>query len=217
MSSDLGLAFGQTDRGGYVGWVTSADLGPLQQATHQVAVRSTLGFAGPDIKTPDPLRLSLGAKVACVATDGMFAVTAGARPLYIPANHLVPVGDLAPDTVSVAETLLGTPYLWGGNSADGLDCSGLVQVALLACGIDCPGDSDLQREAFEPVDAAQRGDLIFWHGHVAMVRDAQTVIHANGHHMAVALEDQAACIARIKASENKDVLKITRPAQVKVQ
>ena len=204
-----GRAFGLSDRGGYVGYVAEDALGAWYEPTHRVAARSTLGFAAPDIKHPAPLRLSLGARVKVVEEIDSFVRTQD--NLFIPRAHLV-AGD-EPDTIAVAERLIGAPYLWGGNSADGIDCSGLVQAALLACGIPCPGDSDQQRESFPAVRRPRRGDLIFWQGHVAMCVTSRTVIHANAHHMAVTVEPRAACVARIKASENKTILKIARPAK----
>ena len=107
------------------------------------------------------------------------------------------------DFVAVAERFLGTPYLWGGKTALGLDCSGLVQVALTACGVSCPRDSDMQEEALGTAVAADpsallRGDLIFWKGHVAIVRGPDSLLHANAHHMAVAIEPVAQAVARIR-------------------
>jgi cell wall-associated NlpC family hydrolase len=125
-------------------------------------------------------------------------------------SHLAPVDAAEPDFVAVAERFLGVPYLWGGKTSLGVDCSGLVQVALTACRIACPRDSDMQEQALgAPVstDAGftnlRRGDLIFWKGHVAIVRDAETLLHANAFHMAVAIEPLAAAIARIRAIESE--------------
>jgi cell wall-associated NlpC family hydrolase len=120
---------------------------------------------------------------------------------YVPAVHLAPLGENETDFVAVAERFLGTPYLWGGKTALGLDCSGLVQVALTACGVSCPRDSDMQERALGtavPADPLKRGDLIFWNGHVAIVRDGNSLIHANAYHMAVAIEPVAEAVARIR-------------------
>ena len=106
---------------------------------------------------------------------------------FIPLGHLAPLAQREKDFVAVAERFLGTPYLWGGKTNLGLDCSGLVQIALNACGIPCPRDSDMQEAAFgKTIDIAQarRGDLVFWKGHVAIVRDGANFIHANAFHMA---------------------------------
>ena len=117
---------------------------------------------------------------------------------FVPWPHLRAVGDWLDDPVAVAEGLLGTPYLWGGNSRAGIDCSGLMQVAFAACGVTLPGDSDLQEAVGAEVQGAlRRGDLVFWKGHVALVVDEARLIHANGFTMSVAYEDTAACIARI--------------------
>jgi cell wall-associated NlpC family hydrolase len=130
-------------------------------------------------------------------TEGCFAAT----PLgCVPLVHLAPLEVPEADPVVVSERFLGTPYLWGGNSAAGIDCSGLVQAACLACGIACPGDSDMQAALGVAAEGPpRRGDLLFWKGHVALVRDAETLIHANAHHMAVTVEGIEAATARIAA------------------
>jgi cell wall-associated NlpC family hydrolase len=141
----------------------------------------------------------LGAKVAITAQHGAWVETTQG---FLPSGHLLPLGQHLADPVAVAESLLHSPYLWGGNSRAGLDCSGLVQLAFAACGIALPGDSDLQQAAGQdiPTDAALRqGDLIFWKGHVAIIIDDSRLIHANGHTMSVAYEETKACIARIMA------------------
>ena len=130
---------------------------------------------------------------------------------YMPARQLAPVETREGDFVAVAERFIGVPYLWGGKTSLGLDCSGLVQIALTACGIACPRDSHMQEQAlgaplaFERVLARdysglRRGDLLFWQGHVAMVRDSATLIHANAFHMAVAIEPIGDAITRIAAT-----------------
>jgi cell wall-associated NlpC family hydrolase len=135
-------------------------------------------------------------------TADRLAVTSNGA--YVPAVHLKPIGDYEQDFVAVAERFLGVPYLWGGKTALGLDCSGLVQVALTACGIACPRDSDMQEAALGAPVAGRadlrRGDLVFWKGHVAIARDRDTMLHANAYHMAVAIEPIAQALARISAA-----------------
>ncbi len=200
--TEEGWAWGQLESDGYVGWLSANALsGPGPAATHKVSALRTLAFPGPDIKLPPLLGLPLGARVAVVKADERFAVTASG--LYVPSMHLATFDDTEPDFVAVAERFLGTPYLWGGKTSLGLDCSGLVQVALTTAGRHCPRDSDLQEQALGSRLAfsdLRRGDLLFWKGHVAIARDGDTLIHANAHHMAVAVEPVAEAVARIKAT-----------------
>lgn len=202
-----GRAFGISDRGGYVGYIPEAALAPWQAPTHWVQVRATLGFAADDIKAPDPVVLTMGARVRVSETGATLARTV--EGWHIPLSHLAPIEAPADDPVTQAETLIGTPYLWGGNSCGGIDCSGLVQAALIAAGLDCPGDADQQQAALGaplPEGAPlRRGDLIFWPGHVGIMADADTLLHANGHSMSVCYEPlQAACL-RIRAQGDGEV------------
>ena len=137
------FTFGQADRGGYVGYVTTAALGTWQAPTHWISARASLAFSTPDFKTPGPTPLSHGCHEHVIAQTGRFSETSDG--VFIPTAHLRAVTDPAQDPVTEAERLIGAPYLWGGNSSAGLDCSGLVQGALIACGIACPGDSDQQQ------------------------------------------------------------------------
>ena len=213
-----GWSWGQLASDDYVGWLpTNALAPPGPPPTHKVAALRTFAFAAPSIKTPPIEALPFGARLAIGRTEGGFAVTpAGA---FVPAVHLVAVDAEEPDFVAVAERFLGVPYLWGGKTALGLDCSGLVQVALAACGRRCPRDSDMQEESLGTAVAAanlaalERGDLVFWKGHVAIARDRATFIHANAFHMAVAVEPVAAALARIRQAgcEVTSVRRIGRP------
>jgi cell wall-associated NlpC family hydrolase len=201
-TSEEGWAWGQLDADGYVGFMPANGLAaPGPAPTHRVSALRTLVFPAPSFKLPPIGALPLGARVAVLRTEGRFALTASGG--YLPAQHLAPLDSREPDLVAIAERFLGTPYLWGGKTSLGLDCSGLVQVALTACGIACPRDTDMQQAALGEVVAhgpRRRGDLIFWKGHVAIARDENTMIHANAFHMAVAIEPIMDAIARIRAT-----------------
>lgn len=205
-TTDEGWCWGQLDADGYVGWLPDNALAPPgPPATHKIAALRTLVFPGPSIKLPPIASLPFGARVAIARTQDNVAVMAAGG--FLPAQHLVTLDTIEPDFVAVAERFVGTPYLWGGKASLGIDCSGLVQVALTASGIPCPRDSDMQQAAVgtgidwrDDIAALRRGDLIFWKGHVAIVRDASTIVHANAHHMATAVEPTQAAIARIRAA-----------------
>ncbi|MEL6435732.1 MAG: NlpC/P60 family protein [Pseudomonadota bacterium] len=200
-----GWAWVQAQADGYVGYVPSAAIavGAPQPATHRVSAARTFVYSEPDLKTPATTALSMGTHLAVTDTVEARGTQYGvlADGGYVVASHLRRVTDHADDYVSVAEALIHTPYLWGGSSAFGVDCSGLVQLAMAMCGSSQSRDSDMQFESTgTPIDAEaglQRGDLIFWNGHVAIVRDSDTIIHANGHSMTVAIEDRVEAIERI--------------------
>ena len=206
-SNGEGWAWGQLAADGYVGWLPDNALAPPGAApTHKVTALCTLAFAGPSIKLPPLEALPLGVRLAIVRIEDRMAVTSSGA--YVPAAHLAPIGEYETDFVAVAERFLGTPYLWGGKTARGLDCSGLVQIALTACRVACPRDSDMQEAALGTAVAAdlavlRRGDLIFWKGHVAIARDRDSLLHANAHHMAVAVEPVAEAVARIRNAGTK--------------
>src|SRR5262249_49126340 len=170
----------------------SAALAPPGPApTHKVAALHTFVFPGPSIKSPPLEILPFGAKLHIAEVRDRMAITPSGG--YVPAAHLKPIADNEPDFVAVAERLVGAPYLWGGKTMLGIDCSGLVQLALSACGVACPRDSDMQERALGvPIDLTAfelaRGDLIFWRDHVAIARDRHSLVHANAFHMAVAVE-----------------------------
>ena len=193
-----GWCFVQAARDGYVGYLPGAALHDATPADLRVIARATHAYAAADIKSPDLVSLSFGSRLSHLGQEGRFILTDAG---YVPATHLVPLDQQAHDPVTIATLFLGAPYLWGGNSAFGIDCSGLVQAACLACGIACPGDSDLQAAGLgAPVtdgSPPRRGDLLFWKGHVAWVSGTDMILHANAHHMAVAFEGLAEAVTRI--------------------
>lgn len=198
---DGDFALGQARRDGYVGYVPTAGLTlPGAPPTHRVAAIRTYAFTQPDIKSAIAGLYSLNALVTVEAREGRFVKAAGAG--WIIEAHLGPIGRGETDPVAVAQRFLGAPYQWGGRESLGLDCSALVQLSLAACNRACPRDTDLQRGFFAEVAEAdrRRGDLVFWKGHVAMLLDADTILHANAHHMAVAIEPLAEAIARIEVA-----------------
>jgi cell wall-associated NlpC family hydrolase len=211
-----GFAWGQLNSDGYVGWLPDRALAkPVGKPTHKITAIRTFAFPGPSIKLPPADTLVMGAMVTLVREDGAFAVTRDGW--YLPLPHVGSIDRHANDFVAVAEQFAGTPYLWGGKSSFGIDCSGLVQVSLNAAGIGCPRDSDMQQDGLgRALDATetrklQRGDLIFWKGHVAIVRTADTIVHANAHHMATVIENTNDAVARIRAA-GSEVVAIKRLA-----
>jgi len=196
-----GMAFGTSPDTGHSGWIGRAALAPAHARdapTHRVNTRQTHAYSRPAFKSSERMALPHLSRLAVSGEQGRFLET---EIGWVPAAHLS--ARLASDPVAVAELYLGAPYLWGGNSIWGLDCSGLVHAALLACGQPCPSDSRPQERALgtplAPDASPQRGDLIFWKGHVAWVADPGTLLHANVHHMAVAYEPLQAAISRIAA------------------
>jgi cell wall-associated NlpC family hydrolase len=204
--NDEGWAWGQLAADDHVGWLPANALAPPgAPPTHKVTALRTFAFPGPSIKLPPLEALPLGARIAVARIEDRMAVLpSGAN---VPVAHLASIEDNESDFVAVAERFAGVPYLWGGKTVLGLDCSGLVQVALTACGVPCPRDSDMQEAALgTPIaldgsyGGLKRGDLVFWKGHVGIMRDPQSLLHANAFQMAVVAEPLADAVVRIAGS-----------------
>jgi hypothetical protein len=210
-----GWAWAQLARDGYVGYLPVEVLAAPVAPTHRVAALRTHAYPGANVKLPPRFALSLGAMLRIERWEGDFAVTPDGACLY--ARHLAPLDAFETDFVAVAERFLETPYLWGGRTSEGIDCSGLVQSALGAAGVKAPRDSDMMQASLgspRPIDDAltslRRGDLIFWRGHVGVMRDGETLLHANGWHMKVASEPFAVARARIAGGADGAITSIRR-------
>ncbi|WP_411034721.1 NlpC/P60 family protein [Shinella sp. BYT-45] len=198
-----GWAWVKSDFDGYVGYLPEPALdASATSATHVVAVPRTFVYTGADLRTPAAFSLSIGSRLTVVGESE----TRGTRYLTLEggqsvvAGHCLPIGVAASDDyVCVAARFLETPYLWGGRSGFGLDCSALVQLSMMMTGRSVPRDSDMQAASLgTPVarEELRRGDLVFWKGHVAIMEDERTILHANGHTMSVAREPLATAIER---------------------
>ena len=191
---------------GYVGYVPSDRLTTGAAPTHRVGTLATHAYAAEDLKSPDVMQLPFGTRLQVLDERRHFFETPQG---FVPKKHLRPLDRPFTSPATIAQLHFGVPYLWGGNSTRGLDCSGLITAALTACDIPCPGDADLQENALgerlAPDAPLQRGDIIFWRGHVGMMVDEDTLIHANGNAMAVTYEPLANAILRIRTVEASEV------------
>jgi cell wall-associated NlpC family hydrolase len=210
-----GWAWAQLLRDGYVGYLPMEALAAGHAASsHRVSALRSFLYPGPSIKLPPSGILSYGAELEVTAESGVFAVTPQG---FVYARHLTPLAVKAADFVAEAERFTGMPYLWGGKSSLGLDCSALVSLALAAAGISAPRDSDLQEAGLGsavPVDdglaGLQRGDLVFWDGHVGIMQDSSILLHANGHFMEVVSEPLQTANARTIARYGAGITSIRR-------
>jgi cell wall-associated NlpC family hydrolase len=211
-----GWAWVQLAGDNYVGYMSRDALAEGESApTHRVVVNRTFVYPGPNMKLPVEAALPRGAALRVGETTNDFIRLANGG--FIFATHLAPLNAMAADFVAVAEDYLGSPYLWGGKTSLGIDCSGLVQIALAAAGHAAPRDTDLQEIALghalpvdEQLERLQRGDLVFWKGHVGIMRDPHTLLHANGHHMLVASETLTEARARIRQKGAGEITSIKR-------
>jgi cell wall-associated NlpC family hydrolase len=195
-----GWAWVQLDCDGYVGYLTDSAVGPIKdKATHRICAVATIVFAAPDMRSEVMCSLTMNSLIAVnEAPSGVFLPLADGG--YVVRRHTAPIGAFHSDFIAVAERFVGTPYLWGGKTRLGLDCSGLIQTAMHAAGLDCPRDSDMQQQSIGTLvndrGDTRRGDLHFWQGHVGAMVDSERLIHANAHHMEVAIEPLEAVLAR---------------------
>ncbi|MCY3874227.1 MAG: NlpC/P60 family protein [Rhodobacteraceae bacterium] len=197
-----GTVFGRACADGYVGYVARDGLEDFRAPSHRVWSLGAHVYPEPVIKVEPVMTLPFFSVVeASDETESFIEIANGG---YIPTAQVKTVNDLATDPVEVAERLVGTPYLWGGDSNWGIDCSGLVQLALASAGIDAPRDSDMQEHNVGTVldgrDRMRRGDFVFWSGHVGIMVDSEHLVHANAHHMAVRIEPLEGAAARIQAT-----------------
>ncbi|WP_132255444.1 C40 family peptidase [Methylobacterium segetis] len=210
-----GFAYVQLRHDGYVGYLPADALGRAEpEPTYRVRALRTFLYPAPDLKRPNRGHLGLGAAMSAEGQEGEYLRLESG--LYVFAPHCEPIAWREPDFAATAERLVGTPYLWGGRTSLGLDCSGLVQLALELAGLPCPRDADQQERALgqplPPGDLGSlcRGDLVFWRGHVGLMLDGERLIHANGHHMAVAVEPLAVAVARIREKSYGPVTSLRR-------
>ncbi len=212
-NSETGYSFGRSELDHYVGYVKTDDLVPENPANYKVNYLNSHIYPEANMKTVPLMALPLGACLNVVSIKDRFGKLATGG--FVPEQAITPLYNNADDFVSVAESFLGVAYLWGGDSYQGIDCSGLVQVSMHASGHVCPRDSDMQQEAigteFGGNEPLRRADLIFWKGHVGIMVNEDTLLHANAHHMQVTLEPFEDAAARILQAEGLEIVGRRRP------
>jgi cell wall-associated NlpC family hydrolase len=204
---------------GYVGYIASDNLraAPLD-VTHRVTALRALVFKEADIKSPPIKALSYSSQLNCTSVGKFIRLEDGG---FIHLRQAAIGQERVTDFVTVADRFLGSPYLWGGKTSLGLDCSALVQISMQAAGHFCPRDSYMQAtEVGAPIEVGnysllKRGDLVFWKGHVGIMRDAERMIHANAHHMEVAIEPLAVVVVRM-AALGSTIQAVRRPSALAV-
>jgi cell wall-associated NlpC family hydrolase len=204
----------QNETDGFVGYAPAETLSEeVHGPSHVVSVPRSFLFPEPDLKAPPLDWLSMAGAVSVTREHNGFSELAGGGWLY--SRHLAPLEETAPDYVATALEFLGVPYLWGGKSSLGLDCSALIQIALNRAGLPCPRDSDQQETSLgeaRPVDAEpERGDLIYFPGHVAIALDDWRVVNANAHDMMVTIEPLADLLGRVEREFGSGITAIRRP------
>lgn len=212
LHSDGGWAWGYSAHDRYVGYIEADALRTDAPArTHRTTVPTALAFSRPDIKSDVLYTLPMNAEIAAEVYDEAFLRTT--RGVFIHKRHVGDIGTFASDPVAVAALFAGSPYKWGGRTQAGIDCSGLVQIALEACGIACPRDSDLQAAALGRAlegDGYRRGDLVFFPGHVGIMIDGARLLHANAFFMATVVEPLADVTARLRPRHEQPITAVRR-------
>lgn len=204
-----GWAWGQLAHDGYVGYLPADSLSSeVETPTHRVRALGTFLYPSADMKSPPLMHLSVGSLLTVADRDERFSRLA--KGGFVISRHISEAGRHARDFVDVAEQFVGTPYLWGGRTRIGLDCSGLVQLSLSAAGFACPRDTDMQQQELgtavpitASLDDLRRGDFVFWKGHVGIMIDGVMLLHANAHHMATVVEPLPEAVQRIGKTGSK--------------